>query len=314
MSHSPWNIAVVGIGGVGGLLSGALVRHYGDHISLVARGDRVRHLRQAGLTVHSEVYGEFTVHPATVAETPAELAVQDLILVCVKNGALPSVARQILPMVGPETVVLPVMNGVTAADVLRGTLPVGTVLGSVIYTVSGAGADYSITQQGKFTTLYVGGAPGDEAQAALAAQVADTLSAAGIDCQTAQDVRSDIWSKYVLNCAFNVATARWGCPIGGIKADPERMEDCCCLLTEAWSLGRAAGVPLPEDLVERHLRRIIKTSDESDSSLGRDFAARRSGEMEIFSGDVVRMAEQLGVDAPVSRRYYAALADIAKGF
>lgn len=309
-----WKLAVVGLGGIGGLLSAPLIRQYGSRISVVARGGRRKHLREQGLTLRSDVYGEFTIHPPVVAETPAELPVQDMVLVCVKNGALPEVARQIQPIVGPETIVLTVMNGVTAGSVLRSHLQGGIVLESVIYTVSSAGADYSITQQGNFTNLFTGAAPGDEAGAAAAAEICGVFRGAGIDCQAEEDVRVSIWSKYVLNCAYNVATARWGCSIGAIKADPARMEDCRALLTEARNVGVARGVPLPENLVEKQLRRIVRTTDDSTSSLSRDFAAGRSGEMEVFSGDLVRMAGEHGVDVPVTRRYYQALQELAARF
>lgn len=307
-------ITVVGIGGVGGLLSGVLIRQYGDRVSLIARGSRAEHLRTHGLTLHSEAYGEFTVKPAVVTDDPAGLPVQDLVLVCVKNDALEAAAQQIMPIVGPDTVVLPVMNGVTAAKKLRSILPTGTVLGCVIYTVSGAGRDFSITQQGKFTELSIGSQVFDAAEQAKAEETAALFMDAGIQCKAVEDVSVAIWTKYVLNCAYNVATARWGCTIGGIKADESRVEDSRALLTESWKVGVASGVSLPEELPEKQLRRILKTSDDSDSSLGRDFAAGRSGELEVFCGDVIRMAAELGVEVPVTQKYYDALKEIAARF
>ena len=308
------NITVVGIGGVGGLLSGVLLRQYGDSVSLIARGPRAHHLRTEGLTLHSDAYGEFTVKPAVVTDDPAELPVQDLVLVCVKNDALESVARQITPIVGPDTVVLPVMNGVTAAKKLRSIRPTGIVLGCVIYTVSGAGRDFSITQQGKFTELSIGSQVFDAAEQAKADETAALFMDAGIQCKAVADVAVAIWTKYVLNCAYNVATARWGCTIGGIKADENRVEESLALLTESWKVGVASGVALPEDLPAKQLRRILKTSDDSDSSLGRDFAAGRAGELEVFCGDVVRMAAELGVEVPMTQQYYDALKEIAARF
>ena len=307
-------ITVVGIGGVGGLLAGVLIRQYGDSVSLIARGPRAEHLRSEGLTLHSDAYGDFTVKPAVVTDDPANLPVQDLVLVCVKNDALEAAAQQIMPIVGPNTVVLPVMNGVTAAKKLRSILPTGTVLGCVIYTVSGAGRDFSITQQGKFTELSIGSQVFDADEQAKADETAALFMDAGIQCKAVEDVSVAIWTKYVLNCAYNVATARWGCTIGGIKADESRVEDSRALLTESWKVGVASGVALPEELPEKQLRRILKTSDDSDSSLGRDFAAGRAGELEVFCGDVVRMAAELGVDVPMTRKYYDALKELAAQF
>lgn len=309
-----WKLTVVGIGGIGGLLSGPLVRQYGEHITLVARGKRGEALRQKGLTLHSDMYGEFTAFPAAVAETPESLPVQDVVLVCVKNGQLPQVARQIAPIVGPETIVLTVMNGVTAGSNLRRALGKGIVLESVIYTVSSAGEDFSITQLGNFTHLFTGAAPGDEAGAKAAQVLHDLFAGAGIDCRVAVDVDAAIWSKFVLNCAYNVATARWSCNIGAVKSDEQRMTDCRALMTEARAVGVARGVALPENLVDKQIRHLMNTSDQSDSSLSRDFAIGRAGELEVFCGDVVRMAAEAGVDVPVTREYYQALLDMAAKF
>ena len=146
-------ITVLGVGGVGGLLAGQLIRKYGDAVSLVARGARGEHLRQQGLTIHSDLYGEYTVQPAAVTADPAELGVQDLILVSVKYAQLETAAAQLAPIVGPDTLVLPVMNGVHTAAKLGRLLGKGRMLQSVIYVVSSAGADYSITQYGDYTTV-----------------------------------------------------------------------------------------------------------------------------------------------------------------
>ena len=310
--HTDLKITVMGLGGVGGLLSGALIRHYGDAVSLIARGARAEHLRSQGLTLHSEVYGEFTVLPGFVTDDPARLPIQDLVLVCVKNGGLEKAAAQLKPIVGPETLVLPVMNGVSAGKNLRSWLGQGHVLDSVIYTVSSAGPDYSITQKGKFTTIYMGATlPQDEPGAKICQE---TLKGAGIDCRLTQDVQAAIWSKYVLNCAYNVVTARWGIPIGRIKADPKLTQDYHDLMEEAWKVGRSAGVALPDDLLEKHMERLAHTTDDSTSSLSRDFDEGRVGEMDIFCGEVIRMADQLGVAVPVTRAYQQGLLERAASF
>jgi len=309
-----FTLAIVGAGGIGGLLAGPLIRKYGSQISLVARGARGAALRERGLTLHSDLYGEFTVRPAAVAETPDGLGVQDFVLVCVKNGNLPQVSSQLAPIVGPDTTVMTVMNGVTAGGVLRAALEQGRVLESVIYTVASAGRDYSITQQGNFTQLFTGAEPGDGEGLAAAASLVEILSAAGIEAKVSPNLQTAIWSKFVLNCAYNVSTARWGCAIGAVKADPARMEDCRLLMEEARAVGRAKGVALPDDLIDRNLLRIRKSTDDSASSLSRDFAAGRAGEMEVFSGDVVRMAAGTGVPVPVTERYYKALLELAAAF
>ena len=309
MSNAAFRLAVVGIGAVGGILAGPLVRAYGGAVSLVARGARGRYLREQGLTLHSDLYGEFTVRPGTVAETAAQLPVQDFVLVCVKNNTLRDAAEQIRPIVGPNTVVVPVMNGVTAAQVLRDALPVGKVAGSVIYTVSAALSDYSITQSGKFTHLFVDDLQGDGDMARLT----EIMKGAGIDWRPTGDILTAVWSKYVFNCAYNTMTAARATDAGHLKKEPLRT-DFAAILAEARAVGCHCGANLPEDMVPRELHRLDKTVDSSESSLSRDFAKKRSGEMEVFSGDLVRQAEALGMEVPTLKGYYEELLTLAKDF
>lgn len=308
-------IMVVGVGGVGGVLAANLVKKYGESVSLIARGPRRESLRQNGLTLHSDLYGEFTVHPACIEEDPALCGVQDLILICVKNGGLQKVCRQILPVVGEHTAVMAVMNGVSAGQELAQRLGKGVLVDSVIYTVSSAGSDYSITQKGSYTYLNIGSHTDSEEGKKAAQEIADLLNAAGVDCKVSRNVQAAIWKKYVLNCAFNVATARWGYTIGQLAADAAKRADCRALMAEAAAVAAKMGVPLPEDLVDKHMVTMMEnTTPNSDSSLSRDFDAGKVGEMEVFSGYIVRKAAELGVPAPVSCEYYEGLKARAAGF
>ena len=306
-------IMVVGVGGVGGVLAANLVKKYGESVSLIARGPRRESLRQNGLTLHSDLYGEFTVHPACIEEDPALCGVQDLILICVKNGGLQKVCQQISPVVGEHTAVMAVMNGVSAGQAQR--LSKGVLVDSVIYTVSSAGSDYSITQKGSYTYLNIGSHTDSEEGKKAAQEIADLLNAAGVDCKVSRNVQAAIWKKYVLNCAFNVATARWGYTIGQLAADAAKRADCRALMAEAAGVAAKMGVPLPEDLVDKHMVTMMEnTTPNSDSSLSRDFDTGKVGEMEVFSGYIVRKAAELGVPAPVSREYYEGLKARAAGF
>lgn len=298
-------VAIVGIGGVGGLLAGVLVRRYGADVTLIARGPRLEQLKAQGLRMRTDVYGEFTAHPACVTDDPAQLPVQDAVLVCVKNGSLAKVAEQIAPIVDDHTLVLPVMNGVSAAENLQRMLGKGRMLDSVIYTVSSV-EDGVIDQKGGFTQIFMGG-DGAEALAAW-------LQGAGIEAIVEPDVRAAIWAKFVLNCAFNVVTARWGITIGEIKHSDKLSAEYRQLMAEAWRVGRADGVNLPDDLVDRHMVRLSKSTDDSTSSLSRDFDAGRAGEVDIFTAEVVRRARRLGIDVPMSEDYLAGLEERVKGF
>ncbi|MBQ7535956.1 MAG: 2-dehydropantoate 2-reductase [Stomatobaculum sp.] len=307
-------ITVFGVGGVGGAIGAMLAKTYGDQVSFIARGARKEHLLQEGLTIRGDYTGSFTVKPGAVTDEPYELGEQDIVLVCVKNDALSAAAQKIRPIVGENTLVIPVMNGVTAYRRLRGELPKGIVLPSVIYIVSMSCPDFSIEQKGKFMEVHTGVIPGDEAHAKEAFEACRLFAASGINWQYSEEVLTDIWKKYVLNCAYNVVTARWGCNVGEIKADPAKTEDYRVLMEEAKNVGCAQGVELPDTLVDEMMGRLIKTKGESTSSLSRDFAEGKVGEMEVFSGDLVRMAAASGVYVPLTQQYYEAMQKIAAGF
>lgn len=296
-------IMIVGVGGVGGLLAAQLVKEYGPAVSLVARGARKESLKENGLTMHGDLYGEYTVQPAAVVEDPAELPVQNVVLICVKNGGLEKVCAQIAPVVGPDTIVMPVMNGVSAGEVIREKLGKGKLLESVIYTVSSANADFSIRQKGSFTYLNIGGE-----DKAAAEKVSKLLNGAGVECKVSEDVQAAIWRKYVLNCAYNVATARWANNIGQLKADAKKRQDCHDLMAEATAVAAAKGVKLDPNVVDKHMATMMeKTAPGSDSSLSRDFDQGIAGEWDVFSGYMVREAARLGVAAPVTEEYFRAL-------
>lgn len=306
-------ITVMGAGGIGGLLGGALIRRYGDAVSLIARGARGEHLRREGLTLRSEVYGNFTVRPGLVTADPSELPVQDVILVCVKNGSLEQAAEQLKPIAGPDTIVLPVMNGVTAGKILRERLAPCHVPECVIYTVSSAEEDFSIVQKGGYTFLYLGAVSAEDGPGAE--RCISLLKGAGIDCRPAEDIRTAVWTKYLMNCAYNVVTARWDIPFGKIRADAKLMEDYRRLMEEARQAGLAEGANLPDSLVEEQIEALLdRTTDDSTSSLSRDFSQGKTGEMEVFSGEVIRMADRLHLDVPVTRDYDRGLRERAASF
>ena len=327
-------ITVFGVGGVGGTLSAMLLKKYGGNVTLIARGARKEHLLQNGLTMHGDVFGDFTVPAENVTDDPSTLPPQDIVIICVKNDALEKAADALRPVIHKDTVVVPVMNGVTAYQTLLDRLSCGRVLPSVIYTVSISLPDYTVVQKGGYTTVFAGplkvspeypqgsnadaNMTADEEEVVLQNKAAEffvnTLAAADIDCRLSDHILVNVWSKYILNCAYNVSTARWDCTIGDVKSDPQRYSDYRRLMQEAYSVGCALGIPLPSDLLEKHMKRLDNTTDDSTSSLSRDFAEGREGEMEIFCGDVVRMAENLEIDVPITKEYYKALRDIAATF
>lgn len=133
-------IAVVGVGGVGGYLAGVLIRSY-PHVTLAARSDRGRSIRENGLVLHNGYHGEIAVHPEKVVDKTELLEPQDFIFVCVKNYSLEQVCRELENAVTEDTVVIPVMNGADPGEYTRKFLKKGIIVDSLIYIVAFANQD-----------------------------------------------------------------------------------------------------------------------------------------------------------------------------
>lgn len=307
-------IAVIGIGGVGGYLSALLADKY-PNVSFVARGERKTSIEKHGLVLHSDYRGEKVVHPMQVVENAKQLQPQDYIFICVKNYSLQDVCKDLADCVREDTVIIPVMNGADPGERTRQMVKKGTVLDSLIYIVAFANPDYSITQQGMFSTIHLG-LPGVHPQdtgkeAAIIRQAHQLISDAGVDCFMAEDISRAIWKKYIFNCAYNVESAAYNNTIGEIRRDKTKTAQLEALIMEAYEVAKAKNIQVTQEDIDALLHRFHEELAEgATSSLQRDVNGKRTTELETFSGYLVREAKRLGVEAPVSERMYEKLKNV----
>ena len=179
----------------------------------------------------------------------------------------------------------------------------GKIVDSAIYITSSYKEDYSIRQEGRFARIYIGS---DDADATK--KVYGILNHPGLTCCIAENITVEIWRKFILNCAYNVLTAYYRTSIGGALSQLHGREEFRALLQEAYDVGKAAGVPLPDDIVDDQYDRILGSDDMgATSSLERDIAAGHQSELDTFSGALIRLARQYGVPVPMSEKCYRAL-------
>lgn len=299
-------IAVIGAGGVGGYISGMLGRAF-SHFTMVLRGPRMESVRRDGFTLHSDHNGEMTIRPERVV-TVDDIGEQDVIFICVKNYSLDEVCRSLRPHISDDTIIVPVMNGVDPGDRVRRILGRGIVVDSLIYIIAFAGGDYSVTQQGDFATVKIGKNNASDREIQAVADVDAILTGAGIDHAVAEDIDVEIWRKYILNCGYNVATAYYNNTIGQLREDPDKAAEFETLLDEARRVAQAKGVGITQAHVDDIVHKFYHVwAYDASSSLQRDVSAGKTSELETFSGYIVREAQRLGVDAPVSERMYEGL-------
>lgn len=303
-------IAVVGIGGVGGYLAGVLAKAYPDQLTMAARGARLEAVRENGLKVHSDLSGEFCIKPAHVVTTQ-ELEEQDYIFLCVKNYSLEEACAQIAHAVSDHTVIIPVMNGIDPAQRVRDQLGRGIVADAVIYIVAFTNDNYEVIHQGMFARLRIGIQHANERERQALEEVSELLTGAGVEHLIAEDIELEVWRKYMLNCAYNVATAAYDNTIGELRADPVRSQEFLDLVSEAYEVAKAKGVAVLPEHKKEFFDRFRMYRKDATSSLQRDLDAGRPAEIEVFSGYLVREAHRLGIAVPVSEKMYAMLQERA---
>jgi len=295
-------IAVVGLGGVGGYLGALLADHY-EHVTFVARGARGEAIRQNGLVLHSEYRGERICHPEKVVARGEDLEVQDYIFVCVKTYSLEEALKSIEGAVGEHTVVIPVMNGADTGERARGLLTKGQIVDSLIYIITFANPDYSITQQGMYTIVWLGIDGADEKQQAMLKETDALLQAAEIESRIAEDINRQIWKKYIMNCAYNVETAAYANTIGQLRDDPVKAKEYEALTREAYNVAVAKGIAMREEDITWLTHRFYEElSDGDTSSLQRDVENHRQSEVDTFCGYLIREAKSLGLEVPVMEK------------
>ena len=299
-------IAVIGIGGVGGYLGGMLANAY-PHVTFAARGERAKAIREKGLMLHSDLSGEFIVTPEKVKPIE-ELEVQNIIFVCVKNYSLEEVCQKIGGAVSDETIIIPVMNGIDPGERTQKILGKGIVLDSLIYIIAFADTDYSIRQQGKIMNLKIGTKNTHPDWQQAVRDVSDILTGAKINHEAAEDIETEIWRKYILNCAYNVATSYYDNTIGQLRNDPKKAEEYVELVNEAFAVARKKGIKVTQEQMDKIIYQFYhELADDATSSLQRDISTGKKSELETFSGYIVREAKKLGMVIPVSEKMYEGL-------
>ena len=301
-------IVVVGAGGVGGYFGARLARG-GHDVTVVARGAHLDAIRGGGLRVRSAVEGEYTARVSAVAKVDG-LPEADAVLLCVKSFDTEAAVAQIRGVVGRETPVLSLQNGVDNEDKIDAALGLGHALGGVAYVFAAIEAPGVIVHN--FAGSVVLGEL-DGRATPRAERLRDAFAAAGVPVTLSDDIRRVLWEKYLMLAAQAGTTALTRCPIGVIRDTPETWRMYRLLVEELAALGRASHVTLAADAVETTLGNAGKLAPHLFSSLHHDLVHGKRLEVEALHGHAVRLGERLGVPTPTVFAVYALLKPHAEG-
>lgn len=298
-------IAVVGAGGLGGYF-GARLAQAGEDVHFLARGAHLAAMRDGGLRIRS-VIGDFALTRAETNATddPAGIGPSQAVLITVKSYDTESAAASLAPLLGPETAVISLQNGIDNEEKLARSIGWEHVVGGVAYIFAGIAEPGVVRHTGGPARILFGEMDGRRTprlEAFLAA-----CERAAIDAALIPDIRVALWSKYAFICAQAGLTAATRRPIGAVRETRPTWDLFREVLAEAASVARAEDVPLPEDIVDRQLAMAEDLDPTLYSSLYNDLIAGRRMELEALLGELVRRAERAAVPVPAVSALYAVL-------
>jgi len=296
-------IAVVGVGGVGGFF-GARLQRGGHEVVFVARGANLAALRASGLRV-SGASGDFHLGQVAATDDPAAAGPVDAVLVAVKSWQLPEAAPTLAPLVGRDTVVVPLLNGVEAPEQLAAALGPAPVAAGLCAIVSYLVASGHVHHEGVAPTVRFGeldGRPSSRLERLRAAFVD-----AGVRAEIPDDVHAALWTKLLFIAPVSGVGALVRAPLGAWRALAGPRELAERAMREVAAVAAARGHALAPDAVERTLAFVDGMAPGATSSLQRDVEAGRRTELEAQVGAVVRLGAAAGVETPACQLLYDCL-------
>ncbi|MBN1484068.1 MAG: 2-dehydropantoate 2-reductase [Chloroflexia bacterium] len=302
-------IAVMGAGGVGGYY-GALLVEAGHQVALIARGAHLEAIRGQGLRVESG-HGDLLVRPAWATDEPAEVGPVELVLLTVKSYDLEEAARAARPLLGTKTVLLPLQNGLDAAERVSHILGQEYVLPALTHISSTVVAPGYIRQSSVLRRITLGEPGGGISQ--RAERVGDALTESGIEVVLSLDIQAALWSKFLFMASAGGVCAAARRPLGVVLENDELRALYWTALREVEAVARAWQVDLPRDIVERTLQLSQGFPPETRPSLLVDLEAGRRLELEALGGSVLHYAREKGLLTPVHQVLYALLQPWANG-
>jgi 2-dehydropantoate 2-reductase len=295
--------AIVGAGGVGGYFGGKLAKA-GEDVAFVARGAHLAAIRARGLEITGP--GEsFVVQPAKATDDAAILGAVDVVIVAVKTWQLPALLPSLRPLVGPQTAVLPLLNGVEApAQLAAGLGPTG-VLGGLCAVISYVARPGVIEHLGAPASVSLGelaGGPSPRVEA-----IRKAMADAGITALVPDDINAAMWKKFAFNTSFGGVGGVTRAPAGALRSIPPTRALLERAIAEVVAVAQARGIALANDQTAQTLSYVDTLPANSFASMPRELFEGKRTELDAWNGAVVRMGGEVNVPTPVHDFIYRSL-------
>jgi 2-dehydropantoate 2-reductase len=297
-------VAVMAAGGLGAYF-GALLAQIGNDVTFIARGAHLQAIRANGLAIKS-IHGDMLIKPAKATDHPAEIGPVDWILFGVKTYDTHAAAQALRPMIGPNTTVVTFQNGVEAHEQIGAVVGMDHVLVAPSQIVSNIVAPGVVEQKSTFRNTNVGEVVKEGITPRVEWLVGE-LKKTGVNAQAAADGRVPLWHKFV----FIASTSGLASLARTAPYDLFQLPEARCALREAMeevaAVGKALGIRLDADIVERQYQFTVKLPAVQKPSMQLDVEQGKRLEIDALSGAVVRFGTDKGIATPVHQTIYVGL-------
>lgn len=301
-------IAIFGSGGVGGYFGGKLAAS-GEDVTFLARGAHLAAMQNDGLHITSPL-GDVHLPKVQATDRPQAVGPVDVVLFTVKLYDVDTSAATLAPMIGPNTVVITLQNGVDAMDMVAKHVGADHVAGGAAYIVvvidKPGHLRHTTAQQ-----LVFGERDGRRSDRLVAFEQAGIK--AGFQAQCSSDVEAALWTKFVRLATWSGMTSVTRSPMGIVRDTPATFEMMMAAIEEVIAVGKAKGVKFPADLMDGTLNLIKNFPASSKSSMLEDLERGRRLELPWLSGAVVRIGKEVGVPTPIHQFITTVLTPFVNG-
>lgn len=296
-------VAVVGAGAVGSFY-GAMLARAGQNVVLIGRASHVESIERVGLRLDMAGRVETVRLAASVKLEAARDA--DLVLFCVKSTDTESVVLELAPLLAPDAAVLSLQNGVENAPAIAHHIR-QPVVPAVVYVATALVSPGTVKHFGR-GDLVIGplkAEPADAPYERLLQDLVDLFATAGVKVTISGAVMVELWSKLMVNCAYNAISALAQAPYAQLAALPEVVELQRAIVREVVALAQAEGVALQEEVSIRTMEAIAVAMPGQLSSTAQDVARGKPSEIDHLNGFVARRGRELGISTPINQALHA---------
>ncbi len=290
-------IAIYGCGGVGGYFGGRLAQ-IGQDVTFIARGKTLQALKTNGLKVDS-ISGDFHVTPVKATDDPKTVGVVDIIICAVKDWQVVAAARAMEPMIGPDTLVIPLQNGVEAPSMLMQEIAEDNVLGGMCALIAFQAGPGHIKHTGAGPLVRFGHL--DKRPNPNVNRIAEIFNfCSGAKAEIPADINTVMWEKFLLITPWSGIGAVSRAPLGTLLENNETREMLRSCMKEIELLAKARDISLADDVIEKTMRALQAFPKHSTASMQRDIIDGHPSELDAQNGAVVRLAHESGLEVPIN--------------